>query len=234
MSLINEALKRAKQVQVRQAPVPAAEPVLEPVVNPAPAPKDLSRLLPIGAGIVLVLACWFLLLWWRSSGPAPTPVDAAAANGVAEVMAAAARLANSVSNRPPGRSDAPVHPASFNSTPSPALSSSVSAPAPVQAAAAPTPPAAVFAAASTDAPRSSEAAVSHAPSASLPVVAAPAEPPSTHKLQAIFYRTTRASAQINGQTVFVGDDIDGATLLSIERQLVRLRVNGRTNVLRLR
>jgi MSHA biogenesis protein MshK len=64
------------------------------------------------------------------------------------------------------------------------------------------------------------------PSSSDPTVA-------SLKVQGIFYRLTKASALINGQTLFVGDEIDGAKLVAIERHCVRMLVEGRTNVLRL-
>ena len=60
------------------------------------------------------------------------------------------------------------------------------------------------------------------------------EAAATFRLQGIFYRMSHASALINGQTVFVGDELEGAKVVAIERQVVRLAVAGKTNVLRLR
>jgi MSHA biogenesis protein MshK len=54
------------------------------------------------------------------------------------------------------------------------------------------------------------------------------------KLQGIFYRAANASALIDGQTLFVGDEIEGARVVAIERQAVRLLQNGKTIVLKLR
>jgi hypothetical protein len=59
------------------------------------------------------------------------------------------------------------------------------------------------------------------------------DPPANLKLQGIFYRANRASALINGQTLFVGDEIEGVRLVAVERQSVRLVQNGRTNVMKL-
>jgi hypothetical protein len=54
------------------------------------------------------------------------------------------------------------------------------------------------------------------------------------KLQGIFFRMTNASALINGETLFAGDEIEGAKLVAIERHAVHLLSAGRTNILRLR
>jgi hypothetical protein len=54
------------------------------------------------------------------------------------------------------------------------------------------------------------------------------------KLQAIFYRMSKASVLINGHTVFVGEEIEGAKLVGVDRYSARLAMNGQTNVLRLR
>jgi hypothetical protein len=68
-----------------------------------------------------------------------------------------------------------------------------------------------------------------------PVIeAVPGPALSDLKLQGVFYRGAKSSALINGQTVFLGDDVDGARIIGIERHLVRLLIAGRTNVLKLR
>jgi hypothetical protein len=54
------------------------------------------------------------------------------------------------------------------------------------------------------------------------------------KLQAIFYRLSKASVLINGHTMFIGDEIEGAKLVGVDRYTARLAMNGQTNVLRLR
>lgn len=55
--------------------------------------------------------------------------------------------------------------------------------------------------------------------------AAPAEP--AFRLQAIYYRFRNPSAVVNGKTVQVGDTVDGATILAIERTSVELEQNGK-------
>lgn len=53
------------------------------------------------------------------------------------------------------------------------------------------------------------------------------------KLQGIYYRLNNPSVLINGRTLFVGDRIEGARVVKIERQSVTLEVNGQQKVLEL-
>ncbi|MSU62447.1 MAG: hypothetical protein EXS31_08630 [Pedosphaera sp.] len=71
---------------------------------------------------------------------------------------------------------------------------------------------------------------------SVPVVPASAPPPPAPemKLQGIFFRLKKPSALINGRTVTIGDDVDGARVISIDRQSVKLMISGKTSVLTLR
>jgi hypothetical protein len=60
----------------------------------------------------------------------------------------------------------------------------------------------------------------------------PAEP--EFKLQGIYFRMSGPSAMINGHTLLVGEEIDGARIVGIERHAVRIVAGGTTNVLRMR
>jgi hypothetical protein len=225
MSLINDALKRAKQVQVRRAPV--VDPALEPA---APAANRIQPawLISGGALALLVLACWFLFLSWRSSRPDPAAAQAQAqaqaAKQAAAVRAAVARLAETHSKQPP---------------PPPAMTPSfVHAQDASRASFQPAPPAPIVTV-QTDAAVPAESSADSAPQApeissdEAPPPPAPVEPLDRFKLQGIFYRSSRASALINGQTLFLGDEIDGAKLVAIERHAVRLSQRGQTNLLKL-
>ena len=57
--------------------------------------------------------------------------------------------------------------------------------------------------------------------------------PTNLKLQGIIYKTTNASALINGRTYFVGDTIGNATVVSIEGQKAVLELDGQIMVLEL-
>ena len=66
-----------------------------------------------------------------------------------------------------------------------------------------------------------------------PVIVLPDASPTGFKLQGIFYGTSRSVAMINGRTVARNDEVNGAKVLEIERQGVRLLIQGRTNLLKL-
>jgi hypothetical protein len=53
------------------------------------------------------------------------------------------------------------------------------------------------------------------------------------KLQGIYYRRTNPSAMINGHGAFVGDEVDGARVVAIERTSVVVEVKGEKQVLHL-
>lgn len=73
MSLVNDALKRAKQAQPNAAPPPDL-PAMRPDFSPRP--KQGNRfVLPALVGVIFLMGV--LLLWqWSRSGNAPTPVRA--------------------------------------------------------------------------------------------------------------------------------------------------------------
>ena len=56
--------------------------------------------------------------------------------------------------------------------------------------------------------------------------------PVTYQLQSIFYRAKNPSAVINGKTVYVGDRIAGAKVLTIDKDSATIVLpNGQTNIL---
>lgn len=66
-----------------------------------------------------------------------------------------------------------------------------------------------------------------------PAASVPASFPNL-KLQGIYYRIKRPSALINNRTVHVGDTIEGARVVSIQRLSVKLEMGGQTRDLSLR
>ena len=67
-----------------------------------------------------------------------------------------------------------------------------------------------------------------------PVPEPPAEPPKpAYKLQGIFFRPANPSAMVNGKSVWVGSQVDGATVKTITRDNLTIEVNGQTTVLTL-
>ncbi|MEO8426026.1 MAG: hypothetical protein ABI651_02830 [Verrucomicrobiota bacterium] len=53
------------------------------------------------------------------------------------------------------------------------------------------------------------------------------------KLQGIYFRRTNPSVLINGRTLFVGDRVDGARVVAVDRQSVTMEFSGQTNLLNL-
>ncbi|MBI3874444.1 MAG: hypothetical protein HY300_00425, partial [Verrucomicrobia bacterium] len=65
------------------------------------------------------------------------------------------------------------------------------------------------------------------PPAAKPPLAGPPFP--TIKLQGIIYRLKNPSALVNGHNVSLGDTVENARVVSIERDSVFFEFNGRTN-----
>ena len=265
MSLINEALQRAKQVQAQPSAPVAADPALQPVLESPPQGSAGPWLIGSGAVLILLLAGWFLSLWWRQSNllaqaPPSLPVKAAAPPSANSSAAANDTTANRAPSLPVTASalrteePATTSPASLTA----GRSTAVVAVAPTQSAsgpdseAAPTeqvrnlPPAAqdstmggknpgivlTNTTASPPTPQSVPQA-EEKPADRASSLTGPDTPLPELKLQGIFFRAVKSSALINGQTVFLGDDVEGAKVVAIERQVVRVLWANKTNVLRL-
>jgi putative nucleotidyltransferase with HDIG domain len=67
----------------------------------------------------------------------------------------------------------------------------------------------------------------------LPSVATQPKPPG-FRLNGIIYGTARPSAMVNGKTVYVGDQVDGATVVAIGPDIVTLLVDGQRKTYKLR
>ena len=67
MSLINEALKRAKSFHARPVDPPQPEAGLQPVTQGTPVPRVPAWIVPVGALALLLLSFWFFALWWKGS-----------------------------------------------------------------------------------------------------------------------------------------------------------------------
>ena len=225
MSLINDALKRAKRAQVRQPTTIGADPLLQPVIHTASGPSGFVPFIPLLSGVTLILAVGCLLLWWRSAHrPLPTkealrllPNSVVAAQPVVPRIEPVAMTNLAVDPRE--LADQPAHP-------SPSAEGSPAAPA-----------LSVFPPKATPAEEgnaSSRVALEASRNTS-PVSSGLSEATlSELKLQGIFYRAANASALIDGQTVFVGDEIEGAKVTAIDRRSVKLERKGRPIVLKLR
>lgn len=210
MSLINDALKRAKQAEPEPSSIPAAAGPMQPV--------DYQRgrlpwyFVPCLLA-VMVGACWFLLKGWDAHRQAAIgygePITVKAREPVTPLQPADA-----------GPSAEPAFAVAINTTASSApigmqrnfsLEDSSTPAAPATPASAPTTTAGTPDAASTPSPANGP----------------------TFRLQGIFYRSANPSAMVNGKSVFVGDRVSGARVRAIERDNVTLEYDGQLKTLTL-
>ena len=219
MSLINDALKRAKEAQQKKPPPPAPDLPLRPVEPGQQPGRRTGLLLPMAFGVVLAFVA---VLLWQGSQRRATPSQTAlpAAQTVLPASATPAAVAAPTPAVPAIRTDLASQPASSPGT---------SLPATGAAEADATPPA-VNAAASTS---PSSSAPSPDSNAAPVTVAASAPQPAPLKLQGILYRRTNPVAVINGKTVGVGGQVGEAIVVSINQSSTLVVVAGETNTLSL-
>ncbi|MHC1764063.1 MAG: hypothetical protein AB9869_07135 [Verrucomicrobiia bacterium] len=221
MSLINEALKRAKQSHGRQVGAPAAGPPLQPVAEVSSVGRPMfAWMVPAAAGASLILGTWFLVLSWRPSATATAP------QSLVPRMRTEAASKRSRAAEPQASAKAAVPARVVSNAVAVPVASTKETVAEVRPPVAEPPVERVDVRAPVAAPTPVKDV---APPVSESVPVAP-----EFKLQGIFYRISKASALIDGRTLFVGDEIDGAKVVLIERHSVRLVRDGRSIVLKLR
>ncbi len=206
MSLINEALKRAKEAH-QQAPVPPPDLPFRPVEpGQQRARRGLGLLLPALLGVVALLALF--LVWQYAQTHKPTVTTAASTPFAPPTPRA---TAPAVAPQP----DLSVRPAS----------------APLHVGAATNTLAVTPTTEPTNAPPA-DAILSNATNATA-VVAASSPQPAPLRLQGILYNPKRPSAMISGRTVFVGDRLGEFRVMTIDKDSATLVGDGQTNVLSL-
>ena len=232
MSLINDALKRAGQ-SIRKRPPETPDPTtqMEPVPEPAPEKTPFSQSPPpkktkpiVLLAVILIVggAAWGGWTYWKGRTAASAPAQASQKTKPGTPSpAGAANVAKKTDPAKPGATP----------TASPGKATNVASAKTVPASDSTTPKAAP--------PKGSAppdlAATPPAKSAS-PVAVATKSAASDLKLQAIFYRLSRPSAMINGQTLYVGDQIPGTAIKvkTIDRQSVVLDQSGQATTLTMR
>lgn len=230
MSLINDALRRAKQVQ-QQAPAPPAAPPLSPVEPTAYVRHGLGVLVPVAIAGVALLGLF--LLWQvyqrndvnrnaQPSGHAATPE--AGATIAAEKQATATSAARAAAAIPPNANPA---------------AAALSAPAQVKipgAAGLATPPNPSPSGESAGVTSTNNAVPASPEGLGTNVIAStqPEPPkPTPLTLQGIVFNPRRPSVVINGKTLFIGERIGQFRVAAIQPDSATLIGAGRTNVLSL-
>lgn len=222
MSLINDALRRARHAQQSRAQATAGELPLQPV-----EPLRTSGGVPWTLFAAVCVAALILgggLVWQlRSHHGRP---------------ATSRERPQSVSvPRAPVPSAAPSAPTPTTSAPSvaPAAPPLSPAEAPVGSSGGDIAQAAPRSAPTNDPPAD---AVVESPPADAPADEPPPAPPAPAfpalKLQGIFYSRTKPSALINGRTLFLGDQVEGAVVKRIDALRVEVEFNGQSRTLSLR
>ena len=211
MSLINDALKRAKEAQPQAAPAHAPNLQLRPIEATQYARHTLGLILPAAlavAALILLLFVWQLTR--RAGSTQPMEVKA--------LMALKAKP----NPEPPPAAPAPA------AQPLPAAAP---APAPIPAADIPDLPAVAAASVPSNPPaaETQESGVTNATA----VAEAPPPKPTLPKLQAIIFSPARPSVMIGGKTLFIGDKLNGFRVMAINQESATLVSAGQTNVLSL-
>ncbi|HMP84061.1 MAG TPA: hypothetical protein PKA41_15285 [Verrucomicrobiota bacterium] len=216
MSLINDALRRAKHSQPATTPAEVSH-ALRPVEATAVAHRNSSNLLlPVLIVVLLVGGGLFIGIALSQRG-GKGAVTVNARQPAPEVVPQAAQPVVSTPAPQPAVQPVAVVPAP---APQPAVQANATPPVPAQAAVVTMPVAA------TTATMTNEAALV------APVEVVPPKP-ALPIVRGIFFNPTRPSAVLNTKTVLVGDSYSGFRVLSITRDGVTVVKEGVTNVLTL-
>jgi hypothetical protein len=221
MSLVNDALKRAKQVQKNGPPPLARGPAPLHAQPPGPVNPLVRLLWPVAVGACLAVLTGVIWLVSRQSADSSATMvvraktatvpdrESASTTRPSSSPAGALAVAKTVTEASPSDASANVSPPANRST------SPVLPPAP--------------AAGPESGGRALESATSSVPA--VVVAGGPPAPPPLPRLQGIFYRADRPTAVLDGRTVYVGKSVGDCLVVGITRQQVKVVRAGQTNVL---
>jgi hypothetical protein len=220
MSLINDALKRAKQAQKENPPPPPAL-QFKPAGPAQPRSAGPPILLIVAGAVVLSLVGWFVVTALPKRETAHALAHAKQPDE-STVQTAAPSLVTPAANSVPAQPPVPV---TAQSQPAPAAipPAVLAQPLSTNSALAAGNPATAPAGAPTDSATNDTAAA---------VDATPPKP-ALPRLQGIFYRPARPSAVINGKNVFIGSRVGEFQVLAITQQSVTIGSATQTNILSL-
>ena len=221
MSLINDALRRASQQKPASAPPSHGGAPLQPVdYRGNPSPWRSLLLIP-----VLIILCglsgWFFWSARKTTSTGPALKDALVSQPP-PVLTLATQPSNLLTANAPEKKAHVAIQVNTNLV----VRTNVLVQAPLPAALAPpitlasAPP--VLAGTVTEKPVPADTRTTGSPA-----------PFPKLKLQGIYFRRTNPSVLINGRTLFVGDRVDGARVVTVDRQTVTVEFSGQTNLLTL-
>jgi hypothetical protein len=233
MSLIADALQRAKEAQQQAAPPPPSSLQFRPIEPAQYAQKSLGLMLPAALAVVALLLLFFAWQWAQRTGLA-RPAEVKARTAIAANPTPAPQPASAPVAPLSGASSLAVEPIPTAQTtssfpPKSAEVASLPSPAPVTAA--------VDAATATVPSEPTNSPVTAAPENGIAKIAATIETllpkPAPPKLQAIIFSPNRPSVMIGGRTLFIGDKLNEFRVVAIDRESATLAGTGQTNVLTL-
>ena len=210
MSLINDALKRANQAHKDQGSQNAAGPAMQPTQTPQKSKMPVVITLVISLVAIIGLSAWLFL-----SGNKPRAVTAQVPQ-----TRAVANLTNGVTKKP-----APITPTPAVQVVTQTVTVQVASHAVAQATnSIPT--------TRTPAPRAFSPPPVVASQPVQPVPSAPTVGPFPKlTLKGIIYNLTSPQVLINGSYLTLGEEIEGARIIKIERTRVTVKWNGQTKEL---
>jgi hypothetical protein len=227
MSLINDALKRANQTQ-KGSSLPTAS---GPAMQPAPTETKSKTPLIIGLGIALVapigLSAWLFAQWSREHNQhTPTPVLVQTPLPAAPTSTNRAVPTKTETNHivtAPAPSVAKPQP---TAAPTLATTRPVPAPTPTPTFVAPQTTPQTRPAAPIQTTVTSPAPVKPAVTPNVSTAEPQTKPFPVIRLKAIIYSETSPKVMIDDKTYSLGDDVEGARIIKIERRRVTLKWNG--------
>ncbi len=211
MSLINDALKRAKQAQEAAATPPPTNDDLRPVEHRPYGRESVGMAVPTLLGIASLLLLFLLWQAARNSNSQDTSLEVKARTKAPAVLTAPT----------PEPAPAPNVPAVAQPSPAPAVTSVPSTSAPISQ----------DATISSTVTASTDVAGLEPSTNPVPVAAVIPPKPALPRLQAVVFNPTRPSVMINSKTLFIGDKIGEFRVQRIDPDSVTLVSRTQTNVL---
>jgi len=217
MSLVNDALRRAKEAQEQVSPPPPSQMQFRPVEPEQRVRHGLGLVVPATLAVVALLA--LVLVWqWAHRHTAKEPQEAravtrTAAHTTTPQMVSASAAVTTPAPAPPLQPSPRQQPESL----------------PISATGA----ADTLAAPASVTPTSSLVATEQESEATNSAAIAPPPKLAPLRLQAIIFNPKRPSALISGKTLFIGDKLGDSRVVAIDQESATLVGGGRTNVLSL-
>jgi hypothetical protein len=216
MSLINEALKRAKHAQKKDAPPLSSSAALRPTEPARPTGINPVTLLPLLFIALVVIGGCIVWIALRSDTALSTPQTVQAKSVPRSVAPSPKTESQPMIGQPVTAPSQPV------AQPSPTVALATDSATPASAPAQSVP---------VESPTISKTTLTTAQQ--VVTASAPPPPPPMPKLQAIFYSPQRPTAVLDGRIVLIGKTVGEYRVVDISQESVTVVRAGQTNVLKM-